>query len=294
MKLITITLVIIATSCFSQSSVNEYFQLLKQKKQTKNLPDSLFLEPNLEKTIKEILPFFKDTSLNIALNVVPIYVRACKAYSKSDIRKEAVKRLIKLSIDGIDCLNYLKGFYVNDFDDEAKEKIANHILSSKVNKDWMLISGFLKIEKLMAHYRKIAFSQQESPTYRWNTMLAMARMNDEGAINELIRVQNIQSFNDDFIYEILPDLLYTKNKKIYSALLEKTKQSDEKCDSPNPNSENSTPCICLALPAFSASIIDFPIKVNASGDIMERNCNLAIQKFNNWYGKSFEIEERVY
>lgn len=284
MKLIIIIFAI-STTVSAQSPVDLHFESKKSKKKTSNIPDSLFFEHNLKSTIKDISKYEKDTNLNFAFDIAPLLVRAALSSNNSQIRIEIVSKLIDLGISNNYCQKKLFLFEKNDFDDGALEKIKNYIESNVCTKELYFLTAKLDMKGLLPFYSRIAYDKKNPLKHRWNILLTMVLLKDLGAERTVVEIVENQKFDENFIYEMLPDLLFCNGTMIKNRVLKMMAESKDYCFSPNPDSDTKIPCACLALPVFAKYLEDFPLQLNSSGDLIEKNCQLAIRKFELWYEK---------
>ncbi|MFN7232821.1 MAG: hypothetical protein ACK576_06605, partial [Cyclobacteriaceae bacterium] len=127
-------------------------------------------------------------------------------------------------------LNYLTGFRKNDFSSAAKDSLYAYFQRKSGNMNTLIrLLGYLNVQK--AKNELFALSQEGAAGCkdRWAALLALSRMGDEQAINDVMNRVKRMPVSDALAlaYEVFPDLVYTRRREAFNYLLE-TLNSDAK------------------------------------------------------------------
>jgi hypothetical protein len=181
-------------------------------------------------------------------------------------------------------LNSLTHFRKDDFDNEAayelsvltKEKIPHYHILIK-------LTGFVGISDLKAGYRQmLADKKYPNAQSRWALHLSLARMGEQDEIDYCFqKVRNIK-VNDDVVYELIPDLIYTRQKKVFDYLLEIIESDEKSCSSSNPDSNVKIICAYRVMEQIAPYIENFPVETGTSGDLKTTNYDTALAKVREW------------
>lgn len=223
-----------------------------------------------------------------------IYKTGLKA-EKTANRKEAINYLIH-SLDDSDAgivgitIDYLCDFSPEDFDAEQR-----YLISLKVKQTpkpayahkIFLLSAYLGISELIYNYEKML---QDTATYtlrdRWYMLLAMARMDDQKAIDRVIDRIETLNINDDVVYDLYPKLAYIRQKASFDILFDAIMSDEKNCLSSNP--DNEVPIVCaFRIIGYVAQYIEgFPIETDKYGEAIIENYDAELILVREWINKN--------
>ena len=255
-----------------------YPKLLKDKNDSLNL--ILCLKQQTNDTLNE------DKMLRMSSIVKSIAL----ATSQEDVEVAAVKFYIgnlshKSSLVVDQAIISLRRFDRNLFDSTDIEKVAESINGKTLNlKDLFLLAGYLnkpilreKIKNIYQIGRKLTKSEI------WAGNLALARMGDGSAIDFIIRRVEQLPTNSRAIESIYPDLIYTRQKKVFDQIIEKIYSDEPLCESPNPDSDKMMPCGYRIIELLAPVIDGFPLKTLPSGDLDVSSYPEALETARKWF-----------
>jgi hypothetical protein len=180
-------------------------------------------------------------------------------------------------------LKNLATFDPGVFDAEMK-----YILSEMVKKPHshyqMLIKlcGWLEIKDLNYNFRQMLTDKKINARDRWAMRIAMARMGEADMIDYCLQKIKNTKFDDNLLYELVPDMIYTRQKPMFDYLLQVIESDDKNCGSANPDSDVKIVCGFSIIEMIAPYIENFPVKVRASGDIDARDYEKALLDVRNW------------
>jgi hypothetical protein len=195
----------------------------------------------------------------------------------------------------------MKGFKPSDFGAEQRYALSMKIksvpLAPHLDK-LILLSGFLGIEELMYNYKNmLAGEELYSKKEKWDMKLAMARMGDAGAIQEVVGRIGALKVNDDVVYDIYPGLAYTRQKQAFDILLGAIMSDEKDCLSSNPDNEAEIICAFRILGYTAQYIEGFPLQVDKYGEPVIDNYDMELEKVRKWVTENkdnYQLIEDIY
>lgn len=288
---LTLCLIAVAFPLFAQSPsklVEDYFKAVNAKQSTSEIIQKLQSEES-SSIFYEIIPYTLDSLSEIRYEAYYLLDILGKRTNKENVKSKILKTMIKGCRDkesGI-CgmlLDKISGFRQGDFDTEAKYELSLLVKEKIPYLDKLIrITGFVGIEDLKFEYVKI-LNEKTYPNnkIRWVLNLALSRMGDQAATDFCVRKVRSLSVNDDVVYDVLPDLVYTRQKAAFDYLLEIIESDEKNCSSPNPDSNAKILCAYRVIEQIAPFIENFPLSVDASGDINVTDYGVALTNVRVW------------
>jgi hypothetical protein len=90
------------------------------------------------------------------------------------------------------------------------------------------------------------------------------------------------SVNDDFVYEVVPDLIYTRQPEIFEYLEQIILSNAQNCSSANPDAETNILCGYRVMEYLAPVIEDFPLPTDEYGELMVDDYPEALEELRNW------------
>jgi len=118
--------------------------------------------------------------------------------------------------------------------------------------------------------------------------LALVRTGDQALAQKMSQALSEQVFNDELIYSALPEILYTKNKTLYTQVLNAILSDAKKCSSAN--NDDNTPIICAyrLIEQVAPHITGFPVTINDKGEIDTKDISASLVLVREWIAKNKE------
>ncbi len=156
---------------------------------------------------------------------------------------------------------YLRG----DFDNSVKTKLGNLVSVDAPHIDKLAkLIGYLNITSA-SNSLKTILSTNTHYKNKWAIRLALARMDDQESIDYLTGKLDSAPIGDNFVYDIVPDLIYTRQLPVFE-FIEGIIQSEElNCQSADPDSNAKILCGYRVLEYIAYAIEDFPVPVDQYG-----------------------------
>jgi hypothetical protein len=122
----------------------------------------------------------------------------------------------------------------------------------------ILLSDNKKLLELKDTFMELRYNLDYPFSIRWSCMLALARLGDKASIDEILSRVSSKKIDNKMIYVYYPDLIYTRQKKLYDFLIERMMDKKAVCNSANPNSSVKIDCGYRIAEMLAPVIRDFP------------------------------------
>ena len=250
--------------------------------------------------LKALGQYQNDDSENVRLWTYEQYNRILTLHEKPQtMRQEIVLLLIEGLADSYysvrtDCVDYLTECKLHDFQPFALEQF-NKQFNSKAwfSKELVLLAGFIGNDSCRVTLEELANSTL--PSHRrllWHVNLALARMGDNYAGKWCLSQIEFIGINDDVTNELLPGLIYTRQRRSFEFLITVLNSDDKLCSSNNPDSNEPMLCGYRVMEYLAPAIKNYPLKQLPSGDIETKDYHKALLTTREWFSKkngTFEI-----
>ena len=258
-------------------------------------PQQLWQTPEQHSsTLTALSPYYTDTVPQVRAQAYYL-AQQVGTYSQDEaIRQQVTSQLVgglsdeESGITG-QVHSYLTAFGPADFTSEARQQIAVLLPQRPAHFSRLLkLVGTLNMTDQIPTLRNLLPSL--SARERWTAQLALARLGDQEALaNVLARVKQ-EPVNDDVVYELLPDLVYTRQKAAIDYLVTIVQSDEKNCQSADPEAEGSILCGYRVLELLAPVIQDFPLAVDASGDLAVSDYPKALEEAREWLREHVDYE----
>ncbi len=207
---------------------------------------------------------------------------------EQNIRGRAIDQLLSGIGDpdaGIvrNCMTSLTGFQIGDFTNEHRLKIVPFINDSTAHMGEVVkLVGFLQIKESIPTLKTL-LTETPNSQLKWCIRLALLRMGDSSSQDYFQRKLATVTLSDDFVYDVVPDLVYTRDQQVFG-FLESIIQSDEKnCTSADPDRGDAILCGYRVMEYMAYAIEDFPILTDADGEAQIADYEKALEEVRLWF-----------
>jgi hypothetical protein len=287
--IVSFLLIIISQVSLAQKNeIDAYFASLRNKQPV----NSFSFEPKKESQyLKPLSVYLEDTIPAIRVEAYYLLSKLGEHTHQKNLRKDVVRLLLQGYHDadaGIkgQAENALTRFRVPDFDRTAIDTLKS-ILDGLPPLPGRLfrLAGYLGMND-QAPKIKSYIEEQQPPLPskdRWAGYLALARMGDQHALDIILNRVRTFGTNDDVVYEIFPDLVYTRSYRAIHYLEEVMFSNEENCSSPYADAQSKTNCAYRIIELLAPVIKDYPVALDASGDLATTDYPQALEKIRNWF-----------
>ena len=294
--------ILFSTTLFAQQHILEAYFLQIRAGKSPSLPLEASKKDNAA-IILNILPLYlSDSTLTVRAHALSLTNLIGTESNLSTIRVKAVQQLISAVKDQDSgtvgsALLFLTGFKKNDFTKPNLDTLYSIFRHKPSHLNILIrLMGYLEILPAKNDLFNMSQDQSLARKDRWTAMLALARMNDEQAINDILNRVKRMPLTDAVVYEIFPDLIFTRRPEAISFLVEAIYNDAKNCESANSDSAERIPCAYRIMEMLAPVIANYPLKQNASGDIETADYMGALQQVRNWFknNKNYTILRDTY
>lgn len=301
--LTALAIAILSPASYSQNvpeAVELYFAEVRQGKYPA-IPKQLAITENANSILENVMPYLKDSLTTMRSKAYGILQLAGTNARQSAVRERAVTYLLEACKDNDTgnagtALIYLTSFLRKDFNDSAKDSIRSLFRQKTAHFEVLIkLVGFLEITDLKEDIRLLTLKDNPKPI-RWAAIISLARMQDPAARQEMMRIVKKLPVNDDVIYQIFPDLIYTRDREAIQYMVELLHSDGKYCLAADAERETPIPCGYRIMEQLAPVIKNYPLEPDESGDIKTTDYLAALASVRYWFTKNrdFEIERDRY
>jgi hypothetical protein len=296
-KLLTILLLLSSTLLFGQTKTLDTFFAQVRAGKYPNIPAEVN-KPESATTLLNALPvYLKDTAVVVRAKAAAIARTVGTKSNVSAIRTKAVQQLVDATRDNDSgntgaALMYLTEFRKADFTKANKDSLHHLLKRRSAHIDLVMkLIGYLEMHETAGELRDLSRDASMGRKERWTAMLALARMGDERAAEDILNRVKRMPVTDEVTYQIFPDLVYTRSQQIVAHLVEALNSDAKNCLSANGESEEKIPCAYRVMEMLAPVVEHYPLKLDESGDVKTSDYPVALKTVRDWFkaNKSYKI-----
>ena len=158
------------------------------------------------------------------------------------------------------------------------------------------------------HPKRTSFLDDKTDTARLNPLLlpvaGLGASSAQSVRFALVRLGDTklknQPVNDDFLVFMLPDLVYTHQRDVFAEIVKHLYGEEKNCEGSNPTSKSMINCAYLLMIKLAPYIENYPLKVDAFGDVDLPATNeaykQALQEVRRWFetNPAYRLKDDVY
>ena len=268
------------------SPLDTYLTAIRQD-QHPPAPQQLWQTPEQHHAIlTDLSPYYTDTVPSVRAQAYYLTQRVGTHSQDKAIRQQAVNQLTvglrdENSGNAGQVHSYLTAFGPADFTATTRQQIAALLPQRPAHFSRLLkLVGTLKMTDQIPTLQNLLASL--SARERWTAQLALARLGDTEALASILARVKQQPVNDELVYELLPDLIYTRQKAAIDYLVAIVQSDEKHCESADPEAKENILCGYRVLELLAPVIQDFPLAVDESGDLAVADYPKALQQARTW------------
>ena len=292
---ITIIFIFLPDTFFAQEAkVQKILEAIYQQNASNSKPVDekiLFKSGNEPYVTKYTDALLKDSASSVRISGISVIARVAYKSTDTVFRQHTVTRLLSYFRDADPAVTsraakYLTGFERLDFNNAAKDTLRSLISMMTYHYDLLLkLAGFAGIRDKAEEIKSKLLGGELSPSLKWSSILALARMGEEEYISLCLFTVKDVRVNDNFMYNTLPELIYTRQRTIFDYLIELVNSDKADCHSPNPNYSGKILCAYRIMEALAGVIDDFPVRTRRSGDLITDNYEKSLEITRKWFNE---------
>lgn len=273
--LVLIILAGVASNSYGQGNVNEWVKAYVSGKGKDQQAFNALMKHNPSMDIvKAIGVYVNDTNNTTFEYAVFLAKKVEKRVTDKQGRTLLVRSLTDCALKqdpqtSKSALRAMTVFDKNCFTDAVKDDIRLIIAQRNSGRqEAMLLLGYLGESGDISYLKGLGKYSKLSKQDKYYQQLALARLNDGEAVQELCAKIQEKTFNDELVLNTLPDLIYTRNKKIYDLLINELTNESKNCQSANNDSNEMILCAFRIMEQLAGKVIGFPVQVDQTGEIV--------------------------
>jgi hypothetical protein len=253
------------------------------------LPKQISLANNAKSVLVALLPYETDTMTMIRSRAYAMLQLAAGNSREQSLRQEGVRRLVQACKDagnGGQALEYLAVFRKEDFTPASKDSVRSLFKYKNLRMAGLFkLAGYLGLADMKETIR--VYTQNGSPqAVRWAALISLVRMNDAAAAADMMKRVRKQVVNDDLVYQLFPDLVYTRHPEAIAYMVEAMNSNDNNCLTADAEREVPIPCGYRIMEQLAPVIDKYPVELDESGDIESKDYAATLQKVREWFAKN--------
>jgi hypothetical protein len=258
--------------------------------------NAITYDPSIYKRPANLAPILDYAATLSADTLYEVRRLACSFIAQSgkqaqipEVRTRAVNMLLGTVSDkdsriANTAADHLKQFVFNDFDSTARQTLGTLVASQPFAYATVLkLVGFLGMSTQTGIIRNKLNNAKLSNAEKWAANLALARLGNGDAINFCMNAVRQAGLNTDVTYDLLPDLVYTRQRQCFDYLVEVINDTRPLCDSPNPDLAGKIVCAYRVMEYVAPVIENFPLKVGPTGEIIAPDYPKALKTTRDWF-----------
>lgn len=282
-----------ATHAQNQSSgVPDYMEAVRQGKGSSFSTSFLYNRENEKILLEEIKTYLKDTVSDVRLAAYTLLTTLGKQSSSTELRQQVATALIggwrdaDTGIVGTVGAG-LQQFRQADFNIKAKDSLQVLVRRQAPHySKLVMLCGYVGMTDLISLLQsQISSGAIKSRGDKAAAYLALCRLGDEQAISYVVKSLEAAEINDDLVYDFFPDLIYTRQRIVFDYMIRALNNDEKNCESANPEISENIPCAYRIMELLAPVIKEFPLTVDASGDINTSDYPSALREARAWFQK---------
>src|SRR5690606_29691713 len=157
------------------------------------------------------------------------------------------------------------------------------------------LCAFLDMREIAPRIETLA-GEKYNPAVRWSATLGLVRMGDTRAASTMMRRVKQHVINDNIVYRLLPDLVFTRHPDAIRFLIEIVYSDATDCMSPDPEIDDAIPCAYRVAELLAPVIKGFPVALGPYGDLDTDDYPRALRVIRQWLRQrtNFEMITETY
>jgi len=234
--------------------------------------------------------YLKSEDAKLRLFLYGILFKMIYHENDSKLKQEGVFVLIKNGLFDSDAgniyrvINYLSEFSEEFFDGKSKNLLATLIIESSPHFSKLVrLVGQINVVQLLSYFElSLQNNKDLTSSDIWSINLVLARWGDEKKAEYCVRSVKNLGLNDEVVFRLIPDLLYTRQRVVFNYLFDEILKSELNCTSTDPDREIKINCAYRLMEFVAPHIRNFPIRLTVSGELDFEDYEEALLNVRDW------------
>ncbi|MCE2994729.1 MAG: hypothetical protein ACK5RG_14965 [Cyclobacteriaceae bacterium] len=280
--------VLSSPDAFPQNHVEQYFNALR-KNQAINLEKEVQLLSSDRTKWSAIVAYQNDSISHVRYQAHLLLARLGQKSKNQQDRSWIVDQLIRSNrntdsgLVGL-VVRELSAFNRDDFSSASRDSLRSMVRQkAKHYSFWLRLVGYVGLKDQIALIRSQLVQNQLNRSEKWSAYLALSRLGDSEALQYVLgRVRSFET-NDEVVYEVFPDLVYTRQPLAMQLLVEALQSNEPDCQSADAENPQPQTCAYRIMELLAPVIKNIPLKMDPSGDLSITDYKLALQSTREWF-----------
>ncbi len=288
--------------CFAQTHVEKYFENLRKGQ-------SVSLESEIKSFEKEknqwprLIPYLTDSLTIVQYHASFLLARVGHEKVDSNDRRKVVEHLLQVvrkqdaSVQGL-IARELALYHRDDFSTASKDSLRSILSQRRSHYSlWVKLIGYVGLTDQSNIIRSQLQQAPMSRSEKWAAQLALCRLGDVASLEKVLRRVKQLPVQDDVVYDVFPDLIYTRQREAINYLIEALYTDEKNCESSDAEKSQKQTCAYRLLELVAPVLRDFPLSVDASGDLAINDYEAGLMLAREWFKKRngrYEIIDQTY
>lgn len=178
-------------------------------------------------------------------------------------------------------IGQLQNFAPGDFSAADRLRLTTLLIAEEApHRDRLfLLAGYLGMGDAL---RAVPPELRRTEALQRSYVLALVRAGDAARREQLLRSLPSLPYDDAFVYQILPLLIYTHDRAVYDFLIGRLLLENQNCRSADPHADNRIDCGYRLLEALAPVLVDFPYAIGPGGDLETSDYAAALRQSRDW------------
>lgn len=284
----------------SSEAVRHYFNTLRTGSRVA-LPAELHNAGSAKDLLQLVKPYLDDSVQSVRIKSRELLFIHASTTALPDVRRQAINYLLITTqpsdptTTGL-VLSRISAFDRDDFSDTAKANVRRLVLAEGSHLgEWFRVAAFLGMTDLIPHIRPYT-QPGNRQSLRWPALLSLARLEEPSAAAEVVKRVKKLPVNDDLVYNIFPDLIFTRDRSAIGYMIEILFRDTRNCLSADAERETPIPCGYRIMEQLAPVIEGFPVQLDAAGDIQTDDYAAALDTVQQWLlaHRNYHIKKERY
>ena len=182
------------------------------------------------------------------------------------------------------------------YDAEAESALSQLLATEALveQEAYILLAGFLGRADLLA---VVPEADRREKSIKRAINLAKVRAGDEGRRDNLLKNLRRIAVNDEFVYAVVPLLVYTRDRAVFKYLWELVITENMTCTPADAELKGRIDCAYRIVEHLGTAIEDFPVKIDEDHNLITTDYAAALAEIRRWYAahtKDYVITTNTY
>ena len=280
--------------------LNSYMLSVRNEKYNPSPDKVLLSEQNAAKLLPLLESYTADTIAKVRLQAYYLTYKTTYRNKDQQLRNVAVYNLVQALKDADagnagSAADWITNFKTTDFTNVTKDslKAILHKPASNYNKIIQLVAFAGITDEIDYLKESIASGSLKNTKNAWAAHLALARLGVGPEIENCVNTDKKQAVNDDVIYELIPGLIYTRQRKAFDYILIILQSTEKNCYSANPENPQKIECGYRVMEFLAPVIKNFPLETDSTGDLLTDDYESALITLRKWFKENEQTYEII-